>query len=45
VLDGYELPIIAWPARQSSPPRTAAQKGPAGVHGIDVDPLIGWFPT
>jgi hypothetical protein len=29
VLDGYELLITPWPARQSSPPRTAAQKGPA----------------
>jgi hypothetical protein len=45
VLDGYELLITPWPARQSSPPRTAAQKGPASVHGIDVDPLIGWFLT
>jgi len=45
VLDGNELLIIAWPARQSSPRRTAVQKGPASVHGIDVDPLIGWFLT
>ncbi len=45
VLDGYELLVTPWPARQSSPPRTAAQKGPASVHGIDVDPLIGWFLT
>ena len=26
-LDGYELLITPWPARQSSPLRTAAQKG------------------
>ena len=35
-------PLACLPALTATDGST---KGPASVHGVDVDPLIGWFLT